>query len=270
MGAAQQSGTVGPLLQAICAIELALWDLQAQQASLPLARLLFESPRDRVRVYASGINSPIPWDLVDEHLDRGVSLFKLKLGFGDEEDRHNLEALRRHLDGRAGLAVDVNRAWTLEQALGWLDVLKNYDVQWLEEPLRVEEEDRLGLLCGSGAPPIAGGENLLLPPGQDPQPVAQSGLDVLQPDLTKYAPLHVSLQLLEAARAGGKRLIPHFLGSAPGQAASLHFAAGCDEALVEWDINRNPLRTEMFAEPFEIEDGAIALPPEPGLGWHLR
>ena len=270
VGAAQQSGTVGPLLQAVCAIELALWDLKAQQASLPLAQLLFESPCDRVRVYASGINSPIPWDLVDEHLDRGVTLFKLKLGFGDEEDRRNLDALRRHLGDRAGIAVDVNRAWTLEQALRWLDILQDYDVHWVEEPLRIEEEGRLAALCDRGVVPIAGGENLLLPPGRDPQSVVNSGLNILQPDLTKYAPLHVSLRLLEAARASGKRLIPHFLGSAPGQAASLHFAAGCDQALVEWDINRNPLRTEMFAEPFEIKDGAITIPPEPGLGWHLR
>ena len=270
LGAAQQSGTVGPLLQAICAVEAALWDVEAQREGVSLARLLFRGPLRRVRVYASAVNSPIPWDLIDEHLARGVTLFKLKLGFDDERDRRSLESLHRYLGNRASIAVDVNRAWSVEQALGWLDILRDHDVQWLEEPLRIEDEDQLGLLRDRGSVDISAGENILMPPGCDLERIASAPVDILQPDLTKYAPLHVVAQLLELAKAGGKRIIPHILGSAPGQAASLHFAAGCEDGLVEWDINRNPLRTAMFEEPFEIQDGAIEIPNEPGLGWHLK
>ena len=269
LGPAQQSGTIGPLLSAICAVELALWDLASQSANLPLARLLFRTPRDRVRVYASGINSPLPWDLIDEHLERGVTLFKLKLGFGDETDRRNLQELHSHLAGRAELAVDVNRAWSLPQAIRWLDTLVRYDVQWVEEPLCVADEPRLDVLRALDALPIAGLENALLPPDADVDAAANGPETVLQPDITKYAPLHMALKLREAAEAAGKRFIPHFLGSAPGQAASLHLAAGCAEGLVELDINRNPLRTELFSEPFDIREGAIALPDRPGLGWQL-
>ena len=268
-GPAQQSGTLGPLLSALCAVELALWDLAAQNAGRPLARLLYERPAKRVRVYASGINSPIPWELVDEHLDRGVTLFKLKLGFGEETDRANLTALCRHLGERARVAVDVNRAWTLGRALAWLDRLRDLDVQWLEEPLRADQERHLPVLRGRGVP-IAGAENTLMAPGCDARQLAAAPFDVLQPDLTKYAALHVAMALIEPARKAGKRLIPHFLGSAPGGAASLHYAAGCDEALLEWDINANPLRTAFYDEPFAIRDGMIDIPDTPGLGWHPR
>ena len=270
LGAAQQSGTVGPLIQALCAVELALWDLAAQRAQVPLAHLLFKNPFDRVRVYASGISSATPRELIDEHLACGVTLFKLKLGFGDREDRRNLQSLWKHLGGQAEIAVDVNRAWSLQQALEWLDILADYNIQWLEEPLRIEEEDRLDVLWRRRIVPIAGGENTLMPPGCNLGEIASLPVDIIQPDLTKYAPLHVSMQLLDAATAKGKRVIPHFLGSAPGQAVSLHFAAGCVDGLVEWDINQNPLRTAMFEEPFQIRDGTIRIPTDAGLGWGLK
>ena len=63
-------------------------------------------------------------------------------------------------------------------------------------------------------------------------------------------------------------MIPHFLGSAPGQAFSVQLAAGCGaEPLVEWDTNANPLHTELFTEPFRIEGGMIDIPQRPGAGW---
>lgn len=270
LGMAEQSGTVGPLLQAICAVELALWDLRAQQESVPLARLLFQKPRDRVRVYASGINPPISWPLIDQYLDLGIRLFKIKLGFGDDQDRRTLSSLRKHLGDRADIAVDVNRAWRLEQALAWLDYLSDCRVSWLEEPLRADEAHQLRLLNDKRTIPIAAGENILMPPGCNVESIAATPVSILQPDLTKYAPLHVAVRLLEASRDEHKRVVPHFLGSAPGQAATLHFAAGCDDALVEWDINPNPLRTDLLEPTFRITDGAIEIPERPGLGWQLR
>ncbi len=270
VGPARQSETVGPLVQALCAVELALWDLQAQREGVPLAQSLFEKPADAVKVYASGINSPIPWDLIDRHLERGVALFKLKLGFGDREDRKNLEDLRRHLGEKAALAVDINRGWDMGQLRTWLPVLADFEVKWIEEPLKIDEEPHLHELAGLSEIPIAGGENLLMPPGADMKKLLGQPFDVLQPDLTKNAPLHVALKLLEMSTATSKRIVPHFLGSGPGQAASLQFAAGCPEALVEIDINRNALRTDLLQEPFEIVDGKISIPDRPGIGWSLK
>ena len=213
-----------------------------------------------MRVYASGINSPLPWPLIDQHLDLGVTLFKLKLGFDADEDRKNLSDLYQHLRGRARFAVDVNRGWTFEQAKRWLPILADYDVAWLEEPLAVSEEQHLAELPSLSTIPLAGGENVQMEPGADAAAIAAGPFDILQPDITKYTPLHVALRLREAAEAVGKPLIPHFLGSGPGQAASIHLAAGCADTLVELDINENPLRTDLCDAPFAIENGHITLP----------
>ena len=268
-GPALQSGTLGPYLQSICAVEMALWDLAAKIENLPLNKLLFENPSTKVRVYGSGINSPIPWQLIDEHLKKGITLFKLKLGFGDEEDMKNLKDLREHLGGSVNIAVDVNRGWNIEKALEWLSILNDFNVQWLEEPLTVKYEGKLQTLYERKIVNIAGGENMLIEPGCDISSFADVPLDIFQPDITKYCPIHKAIELLLTVKTQGKKLFPHFLGSAPGQAASFHLASGCGDCLAEWDINRNPLRTTLFKEPFEIKDGTVEIPDRPGIGWSL-
>ncbi|MFB3893308.1 MAG: mandelate racemase/muconate lactonizing enzyme family protein [Phycisphaerae bacterium] len=269
-GTAQQSGTIGPWMQAMCAVELALWDLAARIEGKPLCKLLFDKPATSVPVYGSGINHPIPFNLIDDLLARGVRLFKLKLGFGREIDMDNLARLRAHLDGRAAIAVDINRGWTLQEAYQWQDILEDHDVQWLEEPLRADEEEVLGALRARKKVPLAAGENVIFDPVVKARsPLAHLPLDILQPDITKNCCLHTCLMLLPVARRHRMKVYPHFLGSAPGQAASLHLAAGCGETVLEWDINPNPLRTDLFTRPMEIRDGRIEIPPGAGLGWEL-
>ena len=266
---AEQSGTVAALLQALCGLELALRDLAARNAGLPLAALLFDAPHRRVQVYASGINAPLPVALIRRHLERGVTIFKLKLGFGDDEDRRNLDAMKRLLGDDAELAVDVNRKWSIDEALRWAPLLADYSILWWEEPLAAAHEEHLVALRRESRVPLAGCENVLMAPTINTDAAAALPFDLLQPDITKYTPLHVALQLRQAGEALGKQVVPHFLGSGPGQAASIQLAAGCRRGLVEWDINKNPLRTELCAEPFEIVDGAIALPDRPGIGWSV-
>ncbi|MFB3827195.1 MAG: mandelate racemase/muconate lactonizing enzyme family protein [Bryobacteraceae bacterium] len=266
-GPAVQSGTTGPLVSALCAVSMALTDLAAKRRKVPLAQLLFNAPSPRVKIYGSGINAPLPWKWIDRLLDRGVTLFKLKLGFGDDEDLANLKALKAHLGSEAAVAVDVNRNWTLSKARQWAGRLAGYEVRWLEEPLTVEDEPLTGELAADCPVPLAGGENILLEPGGDIGALAASPFAIVQPDATKYCTTHDFLRVIPEAARRGKKVLPHFLGSAPGQAFSIHLAAGCSEPLVEWDINANPLHTEMLAEGFTIEEGGIAIPDAPGLGW---
>ena len=260
IGPARQAAATGPLMQALCAVEIALWDLQAQRAGKSLAQFLFRKPATSIRVYASGINSPLPWARIDQHLELGVRLFKLKLGFGRRQDRANLRDLKRHLGSAAGIAVDVNRGWTVGEARERLSELKDLGVVWLEEPLVPGQESQLGSLRRRGVA-ITAGENSESP--------AHTEADILQPDITKNYGLHGCVTLLGQLRRG-QRLYPHFLGSAVGQAASFHLAAGCSQdTWQEWDINANPLRTDLTNPPFEIRDGRVAIPNTPGLGWQI-
>ena len=269
-GPSLQSMTIGPLIQALCGVELALWDLAAKVHNVPLSKLLFSNPASSVRVYASGLSSPLPWKLIDHYLACGVKVFKLKVGFGSEDIR-NLGELNKYLGESARISVDANRAWTLEEAMDWLKILKDFNVLWLEEPLKAEEEYRIDILADKKMVSLAGGENYWVEPGRDdPLACAALPLDIFQPDITKNFPLSDALELLKKVKLQGKRMYPHFFGSAPGQAACLHFSAGCGDVFQEMDISVNALRTDLFTEPIVIKDGAVTLPDKPGLGWELN
>ena len=89
-----QTGEHGPLHQMVAGIDMALWDLQARRAGLPLWKLLGGEAARPVAVYASGLNPTEPEALALHKRDEGYRAFKLKVGFGAERDLANLRAMR--------------------------------------------------------------------------------------------------------------------------------------------------------------------------------
>ncbi len=131
---ALQSGEPGPLAQAIAGINIALWDLAARRAGQPLWRYL--GGRDNhVTVYASGLNpSPRPLLALEKQL-QGYRAFKMKVGFGHDDDIRSLRILRDMLGAKAELMVDANQAWSLSEAIEMAHALAPMQLDWLEEPL---------------------------------------------------------------------------------------------------------------------------------------
>jgi len=70
-------------------------------------------------------------------LRRGHRALKLKVGFGTATDLANLAGLRA-IAGAGMLAADANQGWTVEQALEILPRLREFDLSWLEEPIRAD------------------------------------------------------------------------------------------------------------------------------------
>ena len=111
-----QAGEPGPLPQAIAGIDIALWDVVGRRAGEPLWRLLEAEGGAHVQTYASGIG---PAGIVAQALDAraaGHRAFKLKIGFGQDTDLANIEAVRRELGPDAAIAVDADQAWSLSDA----------------------------------------------------------------------------------------------------------------------------------------------------------
>ena len=107
------------------AVQVALWDLAAKQAGLPLHRLL-GSRRDRVRAYASGLDFHLSDDEFTEffgHADAiGYGAFKIKVGHPDfDRDLHRLDLLSKAVRPGALVMIDSNEAWGAKEALVKLD-----------------------------------------------------------------------------------------------------------------------------------------------------
>jgi D-galactarolactone cycloisomerase len=262
---ALQSGEPGPFAQAIAGVDVALWDLFARRAKLPLWRML-GGTSPRMRVYASGINPTGSVEQAEAAMKRGHRAFKLKIGFGADKDRSNLRDLRK-LVGDGFLAVDVNQGWSIEQALQLAPALEQFNPVWLEEPLRADRpwsewrslQKRLTI-------PLAGGENIA-GHANFATALSEGVLTVIQPDVAKWGGVTGCLAVARDALASKRHYCPHFLGGGIGLLASAHLLAGSGGGgLLEVDSNDNPLREDFCGTVADIRDGEITLPETPGLG----
>ena len=199
-------------------------------------------------------------------MHRGHRAFKLKIGFDAAKDRANLRELRR-LAGEGFLAADVNQGWSIEQALQQAPPLEQYDLAWLEEPLRADRpwsewrslQKRLTIS-------LAGGENIA---GRENFAAAlQEGvLTVVQPDAAKWGGITGCFAVARDVLASKRHYCPHFLGGGIGLLASAHLLAGSrGGGLLEVDSNHNPLREDFCGAVADIREGEIVLPETPGLG----
>ncbi|TGN88652.1 mandelate racemase/muconate lactonizing enzyme family protein [Bradyrhizobium yuanmingense] len=262
---ALQCGEPGPFAQAISGIDLALWDLSARRRRLPLWRLL-GGQSNKIKVYASGINPGGAAQTAEAALERGHRALKLKVGFGPETDLANLTALRRIVSAGM-LACDANQGWSVTQAIEMLPRLAEFDLRWLEEPIRAdrprEEWRRMRLLAKM---PIAAGENISSLEAFE-NVLAEDILGVVQPDIAKWGGLSVCTPLARDIRTSGKTFCPHYLGGGLGLLASAHLLAGVGgDGWLEVDANDNPLRDLYCGPVLNVRDGMVELDQEPGLG----
>lgn len=260
-----QSAEPGPVAQCIAGLDIALWDLHARRLEQPLWRLL-GGASGSVPVYASGLNPTAPEALAAQKLAEGYRAFKLKIGFGLERDQANLKALRAVI-GKAPLMVDANQAWDLDTATAMAGALKDFNLAWLEEPLRADrpwpEWQQLAKRCGIA---IAAGENLAAAAAFDAA-IESQAIAVVQPDMAKWGGFSACLPVAQGIRAAGLRYCPHYLGAGIGLLASAHLLAAVGgDGLLEVDANPNPLRSLTCAPLARISNGTIELGEAPGLG----
>jgi D-galactarolactone cycloisomerase len=266
---ALQSGEHGPIAQVIAGIDLAVWDLQARRAHLPLWRLL-GGEHDEIGVYASGLNPSGAETIAAERLARGFDAFKLKLGFGRERDAANLKMLRELIGPQRRLMVDANQAWDLKTALAMADIFEGQLLSWLEEPLRCDRPlDEWRALSACCPVPLAAGENLLGARAFD-DAIASNALSVIQPDAAKWGGLSGNLPVARSAQDAGLVYCPHYLGGGIGLRASAHLLAAAGDSggrgMLEVDANPNPLRSLLSGAIESPVAGRVRLGEAHGIG----
>lgn len=262
---ALQSGEAGPFAQSIAGIDLAVWDLYARRQNVALWKLLGGS-RNRIKVYASGINPAGSERAAEAAFARGYRALKLKIGFDPAVDRANLAAMRR-LVGEGLLAADVNQGWTIAQALELAPQLEAFGLGWLEEPIRADRpRQEWKELRQKISFPLAAGENIASHAGFA-EVLGEPVLGVVQPDIAKWGGLSACAGIARDILQSGKMFCPHYLGAGIGLLASAHLLAGVGgDGLLEVDSNENPLRDRFCGPVLDVQDGTIELGDGAGLG----
>jgi L-alanine-DL-glutamate epimerase-like enolase superfamily enzyme len=255
-------GRSGVATQALAAIDIALYDLKAKRAGLPLAKLL-GAHRDSVRTYnTSGgfLNASI--EEVKERASRsiaeGIGGIKIKVGLPDgARDLARVAAVREHIGADVPLMVDANQQWDRGTALRMGRRLEEFDLVWIEEPLDAYDAEGHAALAAALDTPIATGE-MLASVAEHERLIATRACDVIQPDAPRVGGITQFLRLLTLADQAGLDLAPHF-----AMEIHLHLAATYPrEPWVEHFDWLDPL----FNERLETKDGRMLVPDRPGLG----
>lgn len=183
-------GRSGPAAMAIAAIDTALWDLVAQRAGLPLAKL-FGAVREEVQLYATGgWTSYTVEELIEEaealHA-KGFTFYKIKIGLPDwRDDVARTEQLMSRMEGRMAVLVDANQAWRPAEAIAAGRAFQDLGVTWLEEPVDAADYRGSAEVARALDVPIATGETVFGLEGFQPL-IDQRAADVLMPDLMRCA-----------------------------------------------------------------------------------
>jgi D-galactarolactone cycloisomerase len=270
---ALQTGEHGTLNQIVAGVDTALWDLHARRQGKPLWQVLGgtqaqeQAQAQPVQVYASGLNPTEPEKLALQKRGEGYRAFKLKVGFGAERDLANLRALRDALGSEATMMVDANQAWDFDEARAAGERMEDFDLLWLEEPLRADQPSQRWKELAERQPlTLAGGENLA-GFAQYRDFIATEGMSIIQPDLGKWGGFSGCLEVAKQTLAAGKWYCPHWLGGGIGLVASMHLKTAVGgPGYVEVDSNPNPLRELLAVPNFTVNDGWVQLSNAPGLG----
>ncbi|CAN5497475.1 mandelate racemase/muconate lactonizing enzyme family protein [soil metagenome] len=269
-------GRRGAVIHAMSAIDIALWDIKGKVLGTPLAALLGTKQRDRVLAYGTVYPLGETPDEVRRTIDRGLTrgLKAIKI-VADPHWRHDLErtktlirAAREHVGPDISLMVDAATAWEkAEDGLPLMPIFAEYDFQWVEAPLPLDDMEGHARFQGFGVP-IGGGDLGLTTHYEYEQMFDIGKIDIAQPDVTMVGGLTELMRLSRIVKARGKRLVTHGYKSNITIAANLAFLSQhwADEP-AEYSTSESPLRWELTREHFPIgPDGRIAVPDAPGLG----
>jgi L-alanine-DL-glutamate epimerase-like enolase superfamily enzyme len=258
-------GRSGLATQAIAAFDIALWDLKARRANLPLAKLL-GAHRDSVQCYtSSGGYLQAPLDEVIAHvsaaLDRGIGGIKIKVGQPDPAiDLERVQAVYAHIGGRAALMIDANQQWDRVTAQRFGRLVEPLQLTWIEEPLDAYDAEGHAALAAQLDTPIASGE-MLTSAAEHYELIRHRSVDFLQPDAPRVGGITPMLKIMALADHARLRLAPHF-----AMEIHVHLAAAYPhEPWVEHFEWLEPL----FNERLQIADGRMLVPNRPGLGLSL-
>lgn len=157
-------GRGGPTVLALSAFDMALWDLKAKRADLPLWKLL-GGYDPNVPCYAGGIDLHLTPDellrQMQRNHDKGHRAFKMKVGRENlSEDVAKLGAMRDHFGADCPIMVDANMKWTVAEAVRAARAFVPYDPVWLEEPIIPDDLEGYAVVAREGGLPIACGENM--------------------------------------------------------------------------------------------------------------
>lgn len=261
--------TGGFYLDALAAIDIALWDICGRLANLPLVKLLGGQRHERLPAYISGLPKPTRGERADfaaQWQEKGFDSFKFAAPVADDGVIAEMATLRDRLGPKARIACDMHWVHTGEEAVALIRQMEPHGLWFAEAPVKPEDNEGLAHVAAHVATPVAAGEEWRTVYDLVPR-VAKRACAIVQPEMG-HKGVTEFMRIGQYAQAHHLRVIPHAtIGIGLFLAASLHASSAlsaveCHEFQHSiFEPNRRLLVGDM-----DCDAGFYTLPSGPGLG----
>ncbi len=217
----------GYYVDALAGVDIALWDLAARLAGVPLARLLGGMRHTTIPAYVSGLPKPTLAErtrFAVEWMEKGFDAVKFAAAVSDEGEEAEMAALRRALGPKPRIMVDLHWRYTAPEAIKLIDRLAAHDLYFAEAPCAPEDIDGQAQVAANVRVPMALGEEWRTAFEYRPR-FQRRCMDIVQPEMG-HTGVTEFMKIARMAETFHCRIIPHAsIGIGIFQAASLHAAA---------------------------------------------
>lgn len=271
------SGRRGIGIHAMSGIDMALWDIKGKALGMPVWKLLGGGFHRQLRCYASSLFGDTPaatFDKARRFRDLGFTAVKFgwaPLGKDEHTDIALVAEARKGLGDEADLLIDAGLVWDAKTAIQRARAFCDYDIFWLEEPLRPDDYEGYRRLSEAADVRIAAGEEEssrlsyldLMDRGK---------IDVVQVDLARCGGFTEAMKIASLAWDRGLPVANHGFTTYINVAAALHWLNSVPNALICEFVAQEgtSLRDELTHQTFSAKNGFLSIPDEPGLGVELN
>ena len=268
----RDSGQKGMPIQALSGIDIALWDILAKKAKLPLYQLLGGKTNNKIPVYGYGmmLQKKSVEELCElfkqeasQIKEKNFKAMKMKVGLGPKEDLKLVSSVREAIGDDFKLMVDANHAYNKNDALYVGRGLDEMEIYWFEEPVAPEDYDGYKELKERLKTNIAGGEAEFTKYGWN-QLIKNNCIDIAQPEVCGLGGITEYLKVSALAQSNFIPIVNHVWGSALSVAVNLHLLTSLPDipgglfpakSMLEFDTTeKNIFITDLAEEKFSILD----------------
>lgn len=206
-------------------------------------------------------------------VDDGFGLIKYKCGKSLADDKRRLTKIRELLGPDFPIAIDANQVWDVDQAIGWINSLREFNLAWIEEPTHPDDVMGHARIAREVAPtPVATGE-MASSRVIFKQLLQSKAISVMQIDASRVAGINENLANVLMAAKFGVPVCPHAGGV--GLCEMVQHIAMWDAVAVTGHHPRRVVEYvdhlhEHFLEPVNISYGRYMPPQLPGAGAQMH
>jgi len=253
-------------------LEMACWDIIGKMAGMPIYMLIGGRLRKKVAIsYCLGIlDLETTAARVEKILEQGYRTLKTKAGRDLPSDVKRLRKIRQVAGIGLNLRVDLNQALSPSEALRFLKQLEEIDLQYIEQPIRVDSFSDLLALRRRTRIPIAVNEDCYIPRNLF-NLIKLGAIDAAVVDLEPLGGLSGLIKIASLAEEANLPLAHHCqFDLGVKTAAILQTTSSIPSFSYAMDSTYYAQKDDILDAPLEIEQGHFRMPEGPGLGIEIN